>query len=80
MKKGFDYSFERSYNKLSIEDARLVKRTICHILKIDSSMEWYRRKKNWRNIPVWAYETITNVFMSMGIDKEEIFDIKPIED
>ncbi len=72
--KSINYSFERSYRELSIKDAETVKNIIFNEIGMKSNTEFYLRKKNWKNIPVWCYKVICNAYQSVSYEGE-IFDI-----
>lgn len=80
MKKGFDYSFIKGYEKLTIVQARELRSILMKQLGITSSVEWSKRKNNWRNIPVWAYNLITAEFANFDIDENDVWLISSIDD
>lgn len=80
MKRGKDYSFGPALEKLTLAEAKQVKAEIMEALEITTAMEWYNRKKRWRNIPQWAYSVITAIFVSHGLQEAEIWHIQEIED
>lgn len=69
-----NYSFERSYKELSIKDAEKVKRYIYDNIGMKSNTEFYLRKKNWKNIPVWCCGIILQAYTMVGY-KGKVFDI-----
>lgn len=72
--KNKNYSFERSYKELSIKDAEIVKKYIYDNIEMKSNTEFYLRKRNWKNIPVWCYDIISHAYNMVGY-KGIIFDI-----
>lgn len=78
MKRGKDYSFAPAFEKLTLAEAKQVKAEIITELEISTAMEWYNRKKRWRNIPEWAYSIITAIFTRHGVPENEVWHVQDI--
>lgn len=78
MKNGYLYSFENAIKNLSVNDYNVARDRIKERLGITTDIEWYRRKKNWKNIPKWCYDIVTEELGHYGLTEDIIWDIKEL--
>ena len=70
------YSFTPGALKVSREDYPKLKNQLYSFLGCSSDPEYYRKKKDYLNIPAHIKEGIEKIFSEFGVDVSDIWEIK----
>lgn len=71
------YSFEPGINELKAKDIASAKAELQRVIfnREVSRQQWWRRMKDWENIPVDTKEAIENVFSKYAVPTDKIWKI-----
>lgn len=74
-KKNVIYSFKKAYEKIPVGLAKEFRQKVVNIIGSNSIQSFYRIVDGWKNIPLPAYQEITELFAEYGIGIDEIWEI-----
>lgn len=70
------YSFRPGFNMLKLSDIPIVKAEIKEVLGLNFDTDFYRKRKDYPNIPAFIKEDIEKIFAKYGVNKRDIWDIR----
>lgn len=69
------YSFKRGFDKLKLSDLLAVRAEIMEAMGVKYNTEFYKKRNDYVNIPLFLKEEIDKIFEKYGVDSREIWDI-----
>jgi hypothetical protein len=75
----FSYSFAPGFDKLTLEDARKIKKELYEYLRCTAESDFSRKKHSFRDVPQHIYDGINLIFQRYGVQPSDVWKISEIQ-